>query len=44
MVRLIACFILLLNACSSHGVRCDRHLQPINVPAAAGVVPMRGAS
>lgn len=24
---------LLLTACSSHGVRCDAHLQPINQPA-----------
>lgn len=24
---------LLLSACASHSVRCDRHLTPINAPA-----------
>jgi hypothetical protein len=34
-MRLIFCTFLLLTACASHGVRCDRHLLPINAPAPA---------
>lgn len=37
-MRLILCWLLLLTACSSRGVRCDAHLQPINPPAP----PVRG--
>jgi hypothetical protein len=33
MARLIICFTLLLQACASHAVRCDAHLQAINAPA-----------
>jgi hypothetical protein len=29
-VRATACIILLLSACSSHTLRCDQHLRPIN--------------
>jgi hypothetical protein len=36
MARIIFCLTLLLQACASHVVRCDAHLQPINAPAAAG--------
>jgi hypothetical protein len=34
MARFIVCFILLLQGCASHALRCDAHLQPINAPAA----------
>jgi hypothetical protein len=34
MARVIICLTLLLQACGSHVVRCDAHLQPINAPAA----------
>jgi hypothetical protein len=33
-MRMIYCSFLLLAACATHDVRCDRHLQPINPPAA----------
>jgi hypothetical protein len=33
-MRLILCSVLALSACSTPLVRCDRHLQPINAPAA----------
>jgi hypothetical protein len=33
MVRIIVCLMLCLEACTSHIVRCDAHLQPINAPA-----------
>jgi hypothetical protein len=33
MVRLILCLNFFLQACTSHAVRCDAHLQPINAPA-----------
>jgi hypothetical protein len=35
MARIIVCVTLLLQACGSHVVRCDAHLQPINAPAPA---------
>lgn len=31
-MRLIFCACLLLTACASQDLRCDRHLQPINPP------------
>jgi hypothetical protein len=34
-MRMSWCFGVLLAGCSSHGVRCDAHLQPINQPARA---------
>jgi hypothetical protein len=34
-VRLVLCSLLLLAACTSHELRCDAHLMPINVPAPA---------
>jgi hypothetical protein len=34
MARIIFCLTLLLQACASHVVRCDAHLQPINAPRA----------
>jgi hypothetical protein len=33
-MRLAFCLVLLLPACTSHVVRCDGRLQPINLPAA----------
>jgi hypothetical protein len=33
-MRLVVLLALMLSACSSPQVRCDKHLQPINVPAA----------
>jgi hypothetical protein len=33
-MRLILLLTLALSACSSPQVRCDKHLQPINAPAA----------
>ena len=36
MARLILCLTLLLQACASHNVRCDAHLQPINAAAENG--------
>jgi hypothetical protein len=44
-MRLIICSLLLLTACAAHDVRCDGHLQPINLPATsaiAGVPTARG--
>jgi len=35
-MRLIVLSLFLLTACSSHKLRCDAHLQPINKPAPAG--------
>jgi hypothetical protein len=35
-MRLSVCLILLLCGCSSHAVRCDAHLQPINRSATSG--------
>ena len=37
-MRLIILLALALGACSTPQVRCDKHLQPINAPAAK-VVP-----
>ncbi len=37
MARWILCFSVVLQACTSHAVRCDAHLQPINAPAAKSV-------
>jgi hypothetical protein len=34
-MRVIVCLLLLLTACASKGVRCDRHLRPINPPESA---------
>ena len=31
-MRMSWAFYIALAACSSHGVRCDRHLLPINQP------------
>lgn len=36
-MRLIGCLVLLLSACSSPVVRCDRNLQPVNLPIAGAV-------
>jgi hypothetical protein len=33
-MRLILCLTFALSACSSPLQRCDKHLQPINAPAA----------
>jgi hypothetical protein len=33
-MRLIFCLALALSGCSTAAVRCDKHLQPINAPAA----------
>jgi len=33
-MRVIICLLLLLCACSTQAVRCDKHLEPINAPAA----------
>jgi hypothetical protein len=32
-MRIVFCLLLLLPACTSHAVRCDGRLQPINLPA-----------
>ena len=34
-MRMSWCFCVLLAGCSSRGVQCDAHLQPINRPARA---------
>jgi hypothetical protein len=36
-MRLALCCLLLLAACTSHEVRCDAHLLPINLPAPAQI-------
>lgn len=41
-MRLVLCSLVLLAACTSHEVRCDAHLRPINLLAAAEV-PGAGA-
>jgi hypothetical protein len=42
-MRLILLLALALCACSSPQVRCDKHLQPINVPGAKQpVAPVGG--
>ncbi len=41
-MRLALCSLVLLAACTSHEVRCDAHLMPINLPAPARV-PGAGA-
>jgi hypothetical protein len=33
-MRVMICLLLLLCACSTPEVRCDKHLEPINAPAA----------
>jgi hypothetical protein len=33
-MRVMMCLLLFLGACSTPAVRCDKHLEPINVPAA----------
>lgn len=30
-------WLAVASACSSHGVRCGKHLRPINIPSAATV-------
>lgn len=42
-MRLVLCCVVMLAACSSHEVRCDAHLLPINPPAPTQV-PGAGAS
>jgi hypothetical protein len=32
-MRVIICLLLLLSACSTSAVRCDRHVEAINAPA-----------
>lgn len=39
-MRLALCSLVLLAACTSHEVRCDAHLMPINLPAPAIAAPM----
>jgi hypothetical protein len=34
-MRIVICLIPLLCGCSTHVVRCDAHLRPINPPAQA---------
>jgi hypothetical protein len=41
-MRLALCSLVLLAACTSHEVRCDAHLLPINLPAPTQV-PGAGA-
>jgi len=36
-MRVIYCLLLMLTACTSHAVRCDGHLQPVNPPSARPV-------
>jgi len=31
-MRVVICLLLLLCACSTPAVRCDKHLEPINAP------------
>jgi hypothetical protein len=38
-MRLFFCLALALSACSTAAVRCDKHLQPINAPAARIATP-----
>jgi len=33
-MRVMVCLLLVLSACSTPAVRCDKHLEPINAPAA----------
>lgn len=37
-MRMVYCLLLLLPACTSHAVRCDGRLQPINAPAAGAAL------
>jgi hypothetical protein len=32
-MRVMICLLLLLSACSTPAVRCDKHLEAINAPA-----------
>jgi hypothetical protein len=32
-MRITICLLLLLSACSTPAVRCDKHLEAINAPA-----------
>ncbi len=43
-MRLLLCLALALNACSASPLRCDKHLQPINPPAAKAATPAQGSS
>jgi hypothetical protein len=36
-MRVMVCLLLVLSACSTPAVRCDKHLEPINAPAAKPV-------
>jgi hypothetical protein len=38
-MRLVIVFFFVLPACSSHAIRCDRHLRPINAPVAGAAEP-----
>jgi hypothetical protein len=33
-MRVMICLLLVLSACSTPAVRCDKHLEPINASAA----------
>ena len=35
----VICLIVFTGACSSHAVRCDGRLEPINAPAKVGSAP-----
>ena len=41
-MRLIFLLALVLSACSSPQVRCDKHLRPINAPAAKEPTALAG--
>jgi hypothetical protein len=43
-MRLILGLIIALSGCSSPLVRCDKHLQPINAPAAKQPVAAAGSA
>ena len=38
-MRVLVCLLLLLHGCASREVRCEGHLQPINLPPSAGSGP-----
>ena len=40
-MRVMVCLLLVLSACSTPAVRCDKHLEPINAPAAK-IEPVAG--
>lgn len=43
-MRIMCCLLLVLSACSSHPVRCNGHLWPINVAAGQGTSAPGGAN